>query len=148
MKGQKRWLSFGLIQLVLITLWGICLYRAFMFFLSTRTMFILTQSGDAAGDFGFSQRILFCYIVSFFIGTTLVWFMCQLRLPSLLVPVLLICLTAVYLINRQPEQVIVLFPSLSPFLALLINLCAGAIGGVIIARRKHQLRLRIKIHEV
>lgn len=136
MKTRKQWLSFGLVQLVLSGLWVVCLYRAFVFFFSTRAEVMLTQSADANTDFRFSQHILWIYAISFLIGSALAWFMCRMRLPSLLVPILVICLTSVYIIIRQPEEVIVFFPSPAPYLALLINLFVGAIGGAIIARRK------------
>lgn len=125
-----------MIQLVLSALWGVCLYRAFVFFFSTRAEVMLTQSANADTDFRFSQHVLFIYAISFLISTALAWFMCQMRLRSLLIPLLIICLTSLYIIARRPEEVIVFFPSPAPYLALLINLFFGAVGGAIIAHRK------------
>ena len=137
MELQKHWLNFALVQLVLSGLWGVCLYRAFNFF-STRATVMLYQSGDAGSDYRLSQHILFSYTISFLIGTALSWFMCRLRLPSLLAPILIICLTSLYIIARRPEEVIVFLPSPAPYLSLLVNLLVGAVGGAIIARTKQQ----------
>jgi hypothetical protein len=138
---QRQWPIFALVQLTLSGLWGVCIYRAFTFYFSTRAVVQLYGSGNSATDFRFSQHILFCYCTSFIIGTLLTYFMCKMNLWLLMFPILLIVLAALYVLVRKPEEVIVFFPSPAPYLALVASILAGAIGGAIIADRKQKTAL-------
>ena len=98
------------------------------------------HSGNVEQDYIFSKHILFCYMFSYLIGTALIWCLSRMRLSFLLLPIAVNCLTSIYLAVRRPEEVIVFFPSVAPYLALLLNLIFGALGGATIAHRLQRVR--------
>lgn len=140
MKNRNQVLIFGSVQLLFSVIWGFCLYRGFLFFLSTQAESNLIHSRSAEQDYIFSKHILFCYMFSYLIGTALIWCLSRMRLSFLLLPIAVNCLTSIYLAVRRPEEVIVFFPSVAPYLALLLNLIFGALGGATIAHRLQRVR--------
>ena len=127
MQMRNRWITFFVLQSVLSALWAVGFVRAQKFYIYTQSASKLLGSANAAGDFRFSQHILFCYIVSFVIGLLLIWLFCEHRHPIFVFSVVCTFLIVLSIIASKPESVIVFFPSLMPYIALLGSVALGII---------------------
>jgi len=130
MQLAGRWQTFLAFESVLVVLWGICFARAYNFYiynLSNVAQEYPNVTADTGGDFRFSKQIVFCYIISFLVGTMLVWFVYQRQHPVFVFSSFGAYSIALYILAAKPERVIVMFPDLAPFIALLASIVLGLI---------------------
>lgn len=130
MRLESRRRAWPIMELVLCALWGVCFVRAFHFYRETQATFVLYRNGDANADFLFSQQILFCYGVSFVIGSVLVWCACYRGHLFLWLLAGGVYLTAAFIVFCSPEEVIVLSPNLPPDLALIGSVLLALVAGI------------------
>jgi hypothetical protein len=136
MRSWNFYLKLFLAQIFFSVIWAPCIHRALAFYLQVAPLAAIDQSNDTIEDMRFSQHILFCYGTSYLIGMAEIWLMFRMQLPKIIFPVLCIAASTLYLTVRKPEEVIVMFPSLAPYIVLIFNVLMGLIGVGMIAIRE------------
>lgn len=125
MKKQTR-IAVGVVALC-AAFWVVPLCRV-VSYLQSLPIRTLELSINEASDINYGQSLLFSYTVCV-LSAALLGFL-YVRRPRIMViaPCLLIVVMATRVISLRPEEVIVFFPSMRPFLPAQIGLLAGLIG--------------------
>ena len=125
MKKETR-IAVGVVALC-AAFWVVPLYRV-VSYLQSLPIRTLDLSINEASDINYGQSLLFSYTVCV-LSAALLGFL-YVRRPKIMViaPCLLIVAMATRVISLRPEEVIVFFPSMRPFLPAQIGLLAGLIG--------------------
>jgi hypothetical protein len=125
----------------LLVLWLVPFLRAFRFFGYCFDVYGGEQSTDAWDDYVLSLRLLASYACSFAVGAILVWLFCRKPSRCLALPLFWSFLVAFFVILHQPEEVIVLFPRMEPFLPAKLSLI-GSAAAILISCGPSWLALR------
>jgi hypothetical protein len=144
-KNEILWAAYcGVWSLVAYAAWNVCLYRAFQFLLYARDTSQIQKTMNAYEDYEFSIDILGCYGFDMLVIARSIWLLLYKRAFLSTLPVLLCLFAACYLIDRNPEQVIHLFPSFSPYISVAVCLISGFLGIVLAAIPDRNLWARVE----
>lgn len=116
------------LQAALCFIWIFPFVRAYHFYISARETYISLSIADSGMDLWFSQCILLCYGISFLVASLLLWLWCRRESTVVGWCVLLAYVIALWVNSTGAEHVIVLFPNLAPFIALVEHLALAIAG--------------------
>lgn len=95
--------------------WAMPFLRALRLFHTAAAAYHDTGSIADSNDYVFSQQLLLSYQFSFLVGIFVAWFFFLKRIRLLLFPLVASLFVAFDVIYREPEHVIVIFPTMHPF---------------------------------
>lgn len=122
--SMKRTLVF----IAIFGLWALPLIRALRFFRYASRVYSGDSSINAMNDYIFSRAILGSYLFTLSVGIFIAWLFFFKRNRLMAFPLAGSFLIPIVMILKQPEQVIVLFPTMSPDAPALLSIILLAVS--------------------
>jgi hypothetical protein len=132
----------ALTGIILIETWFVCVCRAIVFVIESYSVYAETRSVHAWNDLAYGRLILFSDLLCAGIGLGALWFAGRSQRGGIAwIPILASAASGILVVAREPEEVIVMIPTLTVFYALALCISSVLLASGILGCSKLKLVL-------